>query len=217
MRVILLGPPGAGKGTQAVSLAQATGLPHISTGDMFRAALKEGTALGLEAKKYMDKGELVPDEVVVGMVRERIQREDCAKGFLLDGFPRTLRQAKMLDETLAAAGQKIDLVVNMVCSAETIVQRLTGRRVCRKCGAIFHVRNMPPKVEGVCDVCGGELYQRDDDKEETILNRLEVYHRSTSGLVDYYRRRGVLKDVNADAPREATLAAVLALVNGQRG
>lgn len=214
MRVILLGPPGAGKGTQAVSIAQEAGLPHISTGDMFRAALKQGTPLGLQAKTYMDKGELVPDDVVVAMVRERIMQPDCAKGFLLDGFPRTLVQAEKLDETLAAAGLGIDLVLNMVCSAETIVGRLTGRRVCRSCGAIFHVRNMPPKKDGVCDVCGGELYQRDDDKEATILNRLEVYNRMTSGLIEYYRRRGLLKDVNADAPREATLAEMLALLRG---
>ncbi|MCX7847860.1 MAG: adenylate kinase, partial [bacterium] len=217
MRVILLGPPGAGKGTQAVSLSQATGLPHISTGDMFRAALKEGTALGREAKKYMEKGELVPDEVVVAMVRERIQQADCARGFILDGFPRTLQQARKLDETLAGAGQGIDVVLNMVCSTGTILQRLTGRRVCRVCGAIFHVQNMPPKVAGVCDACGGELYQRDDDKEETIMNRLEVYHRATSGLIEYYRERGVLREVNADAPREATLAEMLAVMKNGKG
>ncbi len=214
MRVILLGPPGAGKGTQAVSIAQQAGLPHISTGDMFRAALKQGTPLGLQAKGYMDKGELVPDDVVVAMVRERIVQPDCAGGFLLDGFPRTLPQAEKLDETLTAAGLGIDLVLNMVCSPDTIVGRLTGRRVCRACGAIFHVRNMPPKKDGVCDVCSGELYQRDDDQEATIMNRLDVYERSTSGLIEYYRSRGLLKDVNADAPRGETLAAMLALVQG---
>jgi adenylate kinase len=212
MRVILLGPPGAGKGTQAVSIAGKIGIPHVSTGDMFRAALKQGSPLGLEAKKYMDAGALVPDDVVVAMVRERIQQPDCKKGFLLDGFPRTIVQAEKLDETMAKAGLHTDIVLNLVCSATTVTGRLTGRRVCRKCGAIYHVKNMPPKQTGVCDQCAGELYQRNDDKEETILNRLDVYKKQTEGLIEYYRRKGLLKDVNADAPREDTLAAMLALL-----
>jgi len=212
MRVILLGPPGAGKGTQATSIAEAIGIPHISTGDMFRAALKQGTPLGLEAKKYMDTGELVPDDIVVAMVRERIEQPDCASGFILDGFPRTIVQAEKLDEALAEAGLNIDLVLNLVCSAKTVVTRLTGRRVCRQCGAIYHVENMPPKQHGLCDACGGELYLRDDDRADTILNRLDVYKQSTEGLIDYYRRQGLLKDINADAPREDTLDAMLALM-----
>jgi len=215
MRVILLGPPGAGKGTQAEGIAAELGIPHISTGDMFRAALKAGTPLGLEAKQYMDAGELVPDDVVVAMVRERIAQADCAQGFLLDGFPRTIVQAEKLDATLNENGIGIDLVLNLVCPKEIIVARLTGRRVCRACGAIYHVVNMPPAQAGVCDKCGGELYQRDDDREETILNRLDVYEQSTAGLIGYYRAQGILRDVDAGAPREATLAAMIALINAE--
>ncbi len=214
MRVILLGPPGAGKGTQASDISNELGTPHISTGDMFRSALKKGTPLGLEAKKYMDSGELVPDDLVVAMVKERISQPDCEKGFLLDGFPRTIVQAEKLDETLTDANLNIDLVINLICSKETVLQRLTGRRGCKKCGAIYHVTNMPTAVDGVCDECGAETYQRDDDKEETILNRLEVYKNSTESLIDYYRDKGVLKDVNADAERGDTLKAMLALVRG---
>ena len=214
MRVILLGPPGAGKGTHAVDIARTLGMPHVSTGDMFRAALKQGTPLGIEAKSYMDAGALVPDDVVVAMVRERIGQADCAKGYLLDGFPRTIVQAEKLGDTLAKAGTGIDMALNLACAKATVLARLTGRRVCRQCGAIYHVKNMPPKREGVCDKCSGELYQRDDDREATILSRLEVYERQTAGLIEYYRRLGLLKDVNADAPRADTLAAMLALLRG---
>jgi adenylate kinase len=214
MRVILLGPPGAGKGTHAVDISKTLGIPHVSTGDMFRAALKQATPLGLEAKKFMDKGALVPDDLVVAMVRERIGQKDCAKGFLLDGFPRTAVQAGKLGETLAAAGQKIDMVLNLACAKDTVVARLAGRRVCRQCGAIYHVKNMPPKREGVCDKCAGELYQRDDDKEATVLDRLDVYERQTAELIGYYRSLGLLKDVDADAPRMETLNALLALLRG---
>jgi adenylate kinase len=213
MRVILLGPPGAGKGTQAAGIAAQLGIPHISTGDMFRAALKAGTPVGREAQKYMDTGELVPDDVVVAMVRERITEPDCDTGYLLDGFPRTIVQAEKLDATLAQSGEEIDLVLNLVCPQDVIVSRLTGRRVCRVCGAIYHTVNMPPQHAGVCDKCGGELYQRDDDKEETILNRLDVYGKSTASLIDYYRARDVLKDVDAGAAREETLAAMIALID----
>jgi adenylate kinase len=214
MRVILLGPPGAGKGTHATAIAAVLHMPHVSTGDMFRAALKQGTALGLKAKTFMDAGTLVPDDVVVAMVRERIQQADCAKGFLLDGFPRTIVQAEKLDETLATAGLKIDMVLNLACTRETVVARLAGRRVCRACGAIYHVKNMPPKHAGTCDKCSGELYQRDDDKEATVLSRLDVYERQTAGLIEYYRRNALLKEVSADAPREETLQALLALLRG---
>ena len=212
MRVILLGPPGAGKGTQAAAIAEKVGIPHISTGDMFRAALKKGTPVGLEAKKYMDSGELVPDDVVVALVRERISQPDCANGFLLDGFPRTIVQAQKLDETLVNDNLKIDLVINLQCDDKTVLSRLTGRRVCRKCGAIYHIENMPPKVDGICDKCGGELYQRDDDKADTILNRLDVYRKSTEALIEYYRQKDLLKDVDANLPREETLNAMLALI-----
>jgi adenylate kinase len=213
MRIILLGPPGAGKGTQAAGIAEEVSIPHISTGDMFRSALKEGTALGMEAKKYMDAGELVPDDLVVAMVNERIKQPDCSGGFLLDGFPRTIIQAEKLDETLEREGLAMDLVINLACDDETIIKRLTGRRVCRSCGRIYHVVNMPPKTEGICDDDGGELYQRDDDKEETILNRLDVYKKQTADLIDYYRAKGLLKDVDANAPREETLQNMLALIS----
>lgn len=212
MRIILLGPPGAGKGTQAAGIAEETAIPHISTGDMFRSALKEGTALGLEAKKYMDAGELVPDDLVVAMVNERIKQPDCSDGFLLDGFPRTIVQAEKLDETLEREALAMDLVINLICDDETIIKRLTGRRVCRSCGKIYHVANMPPKTEGTCDNDGGELYQRDDDREETILNRLDVYKKQTADLIAYYRTKGLLKDVDANAPREETLQNMLALI-----
>ncbi len=212
MRVILLGPPGAGKGTQAADISNELGTPHISTGDMFRSALKKGTALGLEAKKYMNSGELVPDDLVVAMVKERISQDDCKDGFLLDGFPRTIIQAEKLDETLLDARLNIDLVINLICSKETVLIRLTGRRCCKKCGEIYHVKNKPPVVEGVCDKCGGEIYQRDDDKEDTILNRLEVYKNSTENLIVYYCDKEILKDVDADGERKSTLKAMLALV-----
>jgi len=212
MRVILLGPPGAGKGTQASSIAKEVGIPHISTGEMFRAALKKATPLGLEAKKYMDSGELVPDDVVVGMVNERIQQTDCKEGFLLDGFPRTIVQAQKLDETMKNEGLKIDLVVNLFCDSKTVLSRLTGRRVCRSCGAIYHIDNIPSKQDGICDKCDGELYQRDDDKADTILNRLDIYTKSTEALIDYYRQKDLLKDVDANAQREETLNAMLALI-----
>jgi len=212
MRVILLGPPGAGKGTQAASIASEVNIPHISTGEMFRAALNNGTPLGLEAKKFMDSGELVPDDVVVGMVRERIQQPDCNDGFLLDGFPRTIVQAQKLDETMENDGLSIDLVINLVCDDKTVLSRLTGRRVCRSCGAIYHIENVPSKQDGICDKCGGELYQRDDDKADTILNRLEVYRNSTEALIDYYRQKDLLKDVDANAQREITLKAMIALI-----
>ena len=179
---------------------------------MFRQALKNGTALGLEAKKYMNSGELVPDDLVVAMVKERISQPDCKNGFLLDGFPRTIVQAEKLDETLLDAGLNIDLVINLVCSNETVLTRLTGRRCCKKCGDIYHVKNKPPVVDGVCDKCGGEIYQRDDDKEDTILNRLDVYKNSTESLIVYYRDKEILKDVDADGQRENTLEAMLALV-----
>ena len=212
MRVVLLGPPGAGKGTHAGIVTETCKIPHISTGDMFRAAIKNGTPVGLEAKSYMDKGELVPDSVVCKMVEERISEADCSNGFLLDGFPRTMAQAKALDAALAAKGQKIDLVINLQCSDEVVLGRLTTRRVCRTCGAIYNVNSKPPKVEGVCDVDGGEVYQRSDDTAETITNRLSVYKAQTAELIDYYRGNGVLRDVKADVDKNETAKAIRSLL-----
>ncbi len=197
MRVIMLGPPGAGKGTQATRIADAYGIPHISTGDIFRANVKGGTPLGTKAKEFMDRGDLVPDEVVIAMVKDRLVEDDCANGFNLDGFPRTVPQAQALEELLAEIEHPIDVVLRLAVEKSEIVKRLTGRRTCRECGAIFHVDDNPPSEEGVCDVCGGELYQRDDDTEEVVLNRLEVYERQTQPLEFFYWQRGLLRDVEA--------------------
>ena len=196
MRMILLGPPGAGKGTQAKMLLEKLEIPQISTGDILRAAVKEGTPMGLEAKSYMDSGGLVPDSVVIGIIRDRIQDEDCRKGYILDGFPRTIAQAEALDTMLSELGSGIDAVVSLQADEEELVRRLTGRRTCRACGFGFHVMFKPPKTEGVCDECGGELYQRDDDQETAIRERLSVYGQQTQPLIDYYRGKGSLKEVD---------------------
>jgi adenylate kinase len=196
MNIIMLGPPGAGKGTQAKMLVEKLGIPQISTGDMLRAAVKEGTPMGLKAKEYMDGGKLVPDEVVIGIVKDRLGADDCAKGFILDGFPRTIPQAEALDKVLAEMGKKIEYVVNVAVPESELLDRLTGRRTCKKCGAMYHIKFNPPKQDGVCDKCGGELYQRDDDKEETILNRLKVYNDQTAPLIEYYKKQGVLVDID---------------------
>ncbi len=214
MNLIMLGPPGAGKGTQAKMLVERFGIPQISTGDMLRAAVAEGTELGRKAKEYMDKGQLVPDEVVIGIVRERLSKEDCKKGFILDGFPRTVPQAEALDGILEEMGRKIDYVINIVVPDEEILKRLTGRRTCRKCGAMYHVVYNPPKKEGVCDKCGGELYQRDDDKEETIRNRLKVYAEQTAPLVDYYRKKGVLVDIDGTKGIKEIFEDILKVLEG---
>ncbi|HEY8436953.1 MAG TPA: adenylate kinase [Haloplasmataceae bacterium] len=192
MNLLIMGPPGAGKGSQAAKIISAYGIPHISTGDMFREAIKSGTPLGLEAKRYIDAGELVPDEVTNGIVKERLQQADCRKGFLLDGYPRTINQAVALDEMLHTLGKKIDAVLNMECSEETIIKRIAGRRICQQCGATYHILNHPPKVENVCDRCGGALYQRKDDNPDTVKNRLEVYYKQTAPLIEYYRSKGNL-------------------------
>ncbi len=196
MNIILLGPPGAGKGTQAKMLIERYGIPQISTGDMLRAAVKAGTQLGLEAKKYMDKGELVPDEVVIGLVKERLQEPDCAKGFMLDGFPRTVAQAEVLDKELEAMGKAIDHVICIEVPNEELIARLTGRRTCKECGAGYHLKFDPPKVDNVCDKCGGELYQRDDDNEETVKARLKVYQEQTFPLIEYYDKQGKLRRID---------------------
>jgi adenylate kinase len=206
VNVVLLGAPGAGKGTQAQKIKDAFGLPHISTGDILRAAVAAGTKVGLEAKSYMDRGALVPDEVVVAIVADRITQDDCAKGWLLDGFPRTIAQAEALDATISQRGlPPIDVVVYLKVDADTVVERLSGRRVCPNtaCGAAFHVKFMPPKVEGTCDRCGGEIIQRADDMPETVKKRLETYEAQTASLVDRYRKAGSLQEVAAvGAPDE---------------
>lgn len=196
MNIILLGPPGAGKGTQAKMLVEQYGIPQISTGDILRAAVKEGTQLGKEAKSYMDRGGLVPDSVVIGIVEERIQQPDCDKGYMLDGFPRTVPQAEALDGMLKNLSSQIDHVVSIEVENEELVKRLTGRRTCRDCGAGFHVMFDPPEQEGVCDKCGGELYQRDDDNVATVTSRLEVYGDQTLPLIDYYQGQGKVRPID---------------------
>jgi adenylate kinase len=203
-----MGPPGAGKGTQAEKLVELYQIPHISTGDMFRKAQKEGTELGLKAKSYMDQGQLVPDEVTVGIVKERLAEDDCKGGFLLDGFPRTVQQADALDGILVELDLALDRVVNIEVDKAFLVDRLTGRRVCRACGATFHVTNKAPKVEGVCDKCGGELYQRNDDKVETVSNRLDVYAAQTAPLIEYYQSKGIMSSIDGSKSMEDVLADI---------
>lgn len=208
MRVAFLGPPGAGKGTQAHELAQGWGVAHIATGDMLREAVKGGTALGLEAKRYMDQGALVPDDVVVGVARERLGWPDAACGFILDGFPRTIAQADALDQMLKGLGQALDRVVYFDVAEAELLRRLTGRRVCRACGATYHVISAPPARDGACDACGGPLEQRVDDSESTVRNRLQVYARQTRPLLDYYRDRSLLVTVAAEGRVEAIREAI---------
>ena len=196
MKIIMLGAPGAGKGTQAKRIAEKYGIPHISTGDIFRENIKSGTELGLKAKKYMDEGGLVPDEITIGMLLDRIAREDCKGGFILDGFPRTIPQAKSLTEALTAKDQKIDYAINVEVPDENITGRMAGRRACLTCGATYHVVFNPPKKEGICDNCGNALILRDDDKPETVLHRLQVYHELTQPLINYYTEAGVLVTVD---------------------
>ncbi|MGW2251850.1 adenylate kinase [Kitasatospora sp. NPDC001660] len=198
MRIVLVGPPGAGKGTQAHLLAKTLSIPHISTGDLFRANIGQGTPLGLEAKSYMDAGLLVPDEVTIGMAKDRMLQPDAANGFLLDGFPRNLGQAKALDEFLAEQGIELDGVLDLEVPEDEVVRRIAGRRLCRNDGGhVFHVDYNPPKVEGVCDECGGELYQRSDDTEEKVRTRLEVYHTETEPIIDYYVQQGLVATISA--------------------
>jgi adenylate kinase len=198
MRLALLGPPGAGKGTQAKVLSEYYNIPHISTGDILREAVKAKTPVGMKAKEFMDKGGLVPDKVVIDIVAERVASPDCKNGFILDGFPRTGAQASALDPTLTRLGCPIDLALYFKTSIETIIQRLSGRRVCRNCAATYHVRNIPPKVTGKCDLCGGELYQRDDDKEETVRNRIKIYENTVPQVIEYYEGKGILRTVSGD-------------------
>ncbi len=196
MRLILLGPPGAGKGTQAKLLLERLTIPQVSTGDMLRAAVKAGSPLGQEAKQYMDRGALVPDAVIIGLVRERLQQPDCAGGYILDGFPRTVAQAEALEKTLGALHASLDHVVSLEVPTEDLVLRIAGRRTCRNCGAMYHVRFSPSKTDGRCDACGGTTYQREDDREETVRRRLTVYAEQTAPLISFYEVRGLLRRVS---------------------
>jgi len=196
MQLILMGAPGAGKGTQAAKLVKKYGIPQISTGDMFRAAVKEGTELGKAAKACMDAGKLVPDEVTIGIVRQRLAKEDCQKGFILDGFPRTVEQADALNGILAELGKKITCVLNINVPSEYLIERAVGRRICKKCGATYHIKFNPPATEGKCDNCNAELYQRADDNETTMKNRLNAYEASTRPLIDYYKNAGIYQEVD---------------------
>jgi len=198
MRIILLGPPGAGKGTQAAKIVEKYNIPHISTGDIFRKNIKEGTPLGTKAKEFMDQGLLVPDELTVGLVTDRISQDDCKEGFMLDGFPRNLAQAEQLDDFLKQAAIDLTKVINIEVDKELLVSRAVGRRICKSCGATFHVEFNPPKEDGVCDVCQGELYQRADDNEETVAKRIQVYLDETKPLVEYYSKQGVVASINGD-------------------
>ena len=208
----MLGAPGAGKGTQAKMIADKYQIPHVSTGDIFRANIKNGTELGKEAKKYMDQGQLVPDELTVKILLDRVAQADCANGYVLDGFPRTIPQAEVLDAALTKLGDKIDYAINVDVPDENIVRRMSGRRACLSCGATYHIEHIPPKKEGICDVCGQPLVLRDDDKPETVLNRLKVYHDQTQPLIDFYTAKGVLKSVDGTAPMKDVFAAIVAIL-----
>lgn len=212
MKIIMLGAPGAGKGTQAKMIADKYGVPHISTGDIFRANIKNGTELGMEAKKYMDQGLLVPDELTVRILLDRVAQDDCKNGYVLDGFPRTIPQAEVLDSELTKLGDHIDYAINVDVPDENIVKRMSGRRACLTCGATYHIEHVPPKKEGICDVCGSELVLRDDDKPETVKNRLNVYHEQTQPLIDFYTEKGVLKTVDGTVPMEEIFAAITAIL-----
>lgn len=219
MRIVLVGPPGAGKGTQAAYLAQNLSIPHIATGDLFRANISQGTDLGKQARAYMDAGQLVPDEVTIGMAKDRMAQSDAVGGFLLDGFPRNVGQAEALDVMLKDEGVKLDAVLDLEVPEDEVVKRIAGRRVCRNNSAhVFHLTYNPPKTEGVCDVCGGELYQRDDDSEETVRTRLEVYHTQTEPIIDYYRAQGLVVTISAlGKVADVTARAMEALTASDEG
>ncbi|MDD4953304.1 MAG: adenylate kinase [Candidatus Omnitrophica bacterium] len=215
MNIVLLGPPGAGKGTQAKRLAEKLSLPHISTGDILRQNAKEGTQLGKEAKSYMERGLLVPDELMSKMLIDRFSNPDVKKGFILDGYPRNISQAKVLEGLLKQLGLDIDLVVYLDSAEEIIIQRLSGRLVCSKCGMIFHIKNMPPKLDGICDNCGGKLYQRSDDKEETVKKRLQVYRQEASALIKYYQDQKKLSRLSADEDKDIVLDNIIKLAQAK--
>ena len=212
MKIIMLGAPGAGKGTQAKMLAAKYDIPHISTGDIFRANIKNGTELGAKAKEYMDKGLLVPDELVVDLIMDRFKADDCKNGYILDGFPRTIPQAEALDKALTAVGESIDYAINVEVPDENIVNRMSGRRACVGCGATYHIKYSPTKVEGKCDTCNGDLIIRDDDKPETVLNRLNVYHEQTQPLIDYYSGKGVMREVDGTVDMQLIFDSIVAIL-----
>ncbi|MCI5821746.1 MAG: adenylate kinase [Lachnospiraceae bacterium] len=212
MKIIMLGAPGAGKGTQAKQIASKYQIPHISTGDIFRANIKNGTELGKKAKEYMDQGLLVPDELTCDLVMDRISQDDCANGFVLDGFPRTIPQAEALDAALTKVGAKMDFAIDVDVPDSHIVNRMSGRRACLNCGATYHVVAIPPKKEGICDTCGKELVLRDDDKPETVQKRLDVYHDQTQPLIDYYKNQGILKSVDGTVPMEEVFANIVEIL-----
>ncbi len=212
MKIIMLGAPGAGKGTQAKMIADKYSIPHVSTGDIFRANIKNGTALGMEAKKYMDQGQLVPDELTVKILLDRVAQEDCKNGYVLDGFPRTIPQAEVLDKALTELGDSIDYAINVDVPDENIINRMSGRRACVACGATYHIVHIPTKVEGICDRCGAELILRDDDKPETVKKRLDVYHTQTQPLIDYYTAKGVLREVDGTKDMKDVFADIVKLL-----
>lgn len=212
MKIIMLGAPGAGKGTQAKQIADKYSIPHISTGDIFRANIKNGTELGKKAKQYMDQGALVPDELTCDLVMDRIQQDDCKNGFVLDGFPRTIPQAEALDAALEKINEKMDYAIDVDVPDENIVNRMSGRRACLNCGATYHLISIPPKVEGICDRCGSEIVLREDDKPETVQKRLKVYHEQTQPLIEYYSGKGVLKEVDGTQPMDDVFAAIVKIL-----
>ncbi len=212
MKIIMLGAPGAGKGTQAKQIADKYGIPHISTGDIFRANIKNGTELGKKAKEYMDQGALVPDELTCDLVMDRIAQDDAKNGFVLDGFPRTIPQAEALTAALEKIGQKMDFAIDVDVPDENIVNRMSGRRACLNCGATYHIVSIPPKQEGICDRCGSEIVLRDDDKPETVQKRLTVYHEQTQPLIDYYKKQGILQSVDGTVPMEEVFRSIVAIL-----
>ena len=216
MRIILLGPPGAGKGTQAAGIVEKYNIPHISTGDIFRKNIKEGTELGKKAKGFIDQGLLVPDELTVGLVTDRISQPDCEKGFMLDGFPRNVAQAQHLDKYLKEVDISLDKVVNIEVDKDILVGRAVGRRICKSCGATYHVEFNPPKADGVCDVCGGELYQRADDNEETVSKRIQVYLDETKPLVDYYSKEGIIANINGEQSIDKVFADIVDALGSEK-
>jgi len=215
VNIIFMGPPGAGKGTQAERIVDEFHTPHISTGDAFRLAMSQGTPLGIKAKEYVDQGLLVPDDITIGIVRERLQKDDCQEGFLLDGFPRTISQAEALDDMLKDMGRQIDNVMNLIVDRDLLLARLTGRRICKSCGATYHLIFNAPKAAGVCDKCSGELYQRSDDTEEKVGTRLDEYLNKTAPLLDYYRNKGLLRQVDGEQEIDQVTSAISTILRGQ--
>ncbi|MDY8025960.1 adenylate kinase [Paenibacillus polymyxa] len=214
MNILIMGPPGAGKGTQADVIVKEFGIPHISTGDAFRLAMKQGTPIGIKAKEYIDKGELVPDDVTIGIVEERLQQPDCKKGFLLDGFPRTLAQAEALDQILGRLNTKLDDVINLKVDRDNLLARITGRRVCKSCGTSYHIVFNPPKVEGICDKDGGELYQRPDDNEDSVRTRLDEYSNKTAPLLTFYENQNLLRHIDGEQDIDVVSQNIVSLLRG---